>query len=225
MQATSLTPTSVPAVPAAPTASANLNLLNREDLVQANLRLARYGVRRFLNRYRIPPSLGLDVEDLVSEAYVALCNAAETWNPARGTFATYAGVAIHNQLLKVCGLARGSTVAQFEFVSLDAPVNASGDERLADILVDPRRSTWEPVDPTWIAVQQAIGELPDRDQRVIVGLLAGASIAAIARYCNCSRQRIKQIQSRAYHRLRLSLAGEPVATKNPRSRGGMKAAA
>src|SRR5262245_29622808 len=105
---------------AKPVTGANFHLLNREDLVQANLRLARYGVRRFLNRYRIPPSLGLDVEDLVSEAYVALCNAAETWNPARGTFATYAGVAIHNQLLKVCGLARGSTVAQFEFVSLDA---------------------------------------------------------------------------------------------------------
>jgi RNA polymerase sigma factor (sigma-70 family) len=225
MQTMNATPASLPGDPAEAPASANLHLLNREELVQANLRLARYGVRRFLNRYRIPPSLGLDVEDLVSEAYVALCNAAETWNPVRGTFATYAGVAIHNQLLKVCGLARGSTVAQFEFVSLDAPVNASGDERLADILVDPRRPMHEPVDPTWIAVQQAVAELPDRDQRVILGLLGGASIAAIARYCNCSRQRIKQIQSRAYHRLRLSLAGEPPPAKGGRSRGGLKAAA
>src|SRR5262245_51994584 len=90
----------------------SLPLPDRQALVQANVRLARYGVRRFLNRYRIPPTLSLDTEDLVSEAFVALCHAAESWNPARGTFATYAAVAIHNQLLKVCGLARGAAIHQ-----------------------------------------------------------------------------------------------------------------
>ena len=45
-------------------------MTSKEELITANLRLAPYCVRRFLSRYRIPAVLGLDTEDLVSEAFL-----------------------------------------------------------------------------------------------------------------------------------------------------------
>ena len=81
---------------------------SKEALITNNLRLAPYCVRRFLSRYRIPAVLGLDTEDLVSEAFLALCRAAKMWDPARGAFSTYAVVAINNWLINVCKLDRAS---------------------------------------------------------------------------------------------------------------------
>ena len=48
-------------------------------------------------------------------------------------------------------------------------------------------------------------ELPDRDRQVILRLLHGQNPADIARDFGCSRQRVEQIQSRAYRRLRRRL--------------------
>src|SRR5947209_5897315 len=55
-----------------------------QSLVEANMRLAPYGVQRFLGRYHIPAAISLDSDDLISEAFLALCQAAESWDPARG---------------------------------------------------------------------------------------------------------------------------------------------
>src|SRR5215212_10166159 len=90
---------------------------SKEELVTENMRLAPYCVRRFMSRYRIPAILGLDTEDLISEAFLALCRAAELWDPGRGMFSTYAVAAIHNWLFNVCKLDR-----------LDATPVETGDE-------------------------------------------------------------------------------------------------
>jgi RNA polymerase sigma factor (sigma-70 family) len=188
----------------------------RQEMVEANMRLARYAVRRFLDRYHIPSAVCLDAEDLTSEAFLALCHAAETWDSTRGTFATYAGAAIHHRLLKVCCLERGSAVAQVEFISLDTPIGEEGGERLQDVLPDPRPLGHESADPNWLALEQAIAELPERDQQVVLALLSGSNAASIARLYGCSRQRIKHIQNRAFHRLRKQLAGyDPASQRRP----------
>jgi RNA polymerase sigma factor (sigma-70 family) len=180
---------------------------SKEELVMSHLRLAPYCVRRFLGRYRVPPALGLEMDDLVSESLVALCRAAEKWEPERGTFATYAGAAIHNWLLKVCRLNRGSLVDRVEFVSLYTPVGESGDDSLGDVLPDSGPLLDDQVCQSELraSLREAIAELPDRDRGIIQDLLGGSTVAGIARSYGCSRQRIDQIQSRAVRRLRCRL--------------------
>jgi RNA polymerase sigma factor (sigma-70 family) len=205
---------------------------SKEELVTENMRLAPYCVRRFMSRYRIPAALGLDMDDLVSEAFLALCRAAELWDPSRGMFSTYAVAAIHNWLFNVCKLDRLDTQAEAEdetgsestpesadrreprrrsslldTVSLDMPVGDSEDERLMDLLPDTRPLPEEEVLNRKMAseLHLAVDELPERDREVIRGLLRGENPADMARSFGCSRQRIEQIQSRAYRRLRRRL--------------------
>jgi RNA polymerase sigma factor (sigma-70 family) len=205
---------------------------SREELVTENMRLAPYCVRRFLSRYRVPAALGLDTDDLISEAFLALCRAAELWDPSRGMFSTYAVAAIHNWLFNVCKLDRLDTTTDtgeetgsaeaageddrreprrrtslVEMVSLDMPVGESEDERLMDLLPDTRPLPEEEVLNRRMATELhiAVEELPERDRQVIRGLLRGENPADMARAFGCSRQRIEQIQSRAYRRLRRRL--------------------
>jgi RNA polymerase sigma factor (sigma-70 family) len=193
-----------------------------QNLIEANMRLAPYGVQRFLGRYHIPAAISLDSDDLLSEAFLALCQAAESWDPARGTFATYAVAAIQNRLLKVCRLERGSPIADVEFISLDAPVGEGDERRLEDVLATSESPEERLGDTTRLEVQQAIAELPERDRHVVLGVMAGSSAASIARGCGCSPQRVRQIQMRAYHRLRVRLGDRSDAPVAVRPASGSK---
>ncbi|MBI3912205.1 MAG: sigma-70 family RNA polymerase sigma factor [Armatimonadetes bacterium] len=190
-----------------PGSPAPVGPLNREGLVTAYEGLASSCVRWFLRRYRVPPALGLDLEDLRSEARLALCHAARSWDPGRGGFAAYAGTAIHNWLLNVCRLHRGSSIHRLEFISLSTPVGESGEDYLGDMLPDPDTPLDEQICHSQFAtaVRHAVSELPPRDKQVIESLLCGRTVASIARDAGCSRQRIAQIQNRALRRLRQRL--------------------
>jgi RNA polymerase sigma factor (sigma-70 family) len=179
-------------------------MISKEALITENLRLAPYCVRRFLSRYRIPPVLGLDTEDLVSEAFLALCRAADMWDPARGAFSTYAVVAINNWLINVCKLDRASIRTEIEMISLDTPVGESEEERLMDLLPDQARDLEEVVMSRSLAddLRAAVRELPERDRAVMTALIQGETPSELARAYGCSRQRIEQIQSRAFRRLK-----------------------
>ena len=187
----------------------------REQLVTENMRLAPYCVKRFTSRYRIPSMLGLDVDDLISEAFIALCRAAEMWDPNRGAFSTYAVVAIQNWLINVCKLDRVRLRNEVEVLSLDSPIGDSEEERLMDLVPDSGPQLEDTVINRRLAseLHLAVEQLPEKDRRVITGLLRGDNPAELARAFGCSRQRIEQIQSRAYRRLRQRLASviEPVS--------------
>jgi RNA polymerase sigma factor (sigma-70 family) len=193
----------------------------QERLVMENLRLAPYCVKRFTSRYRIPSVLSLDTDDLVSEAFIALCRAAEMWDPKRGAFSTYAVVAIQNWLINVCKLDRVGIRKEMEMLSLDSPIGEAEEERLMDLLPDNGPRLEDTVISRRVAseLRLAVEELPDRDRRVITGLLRGDNPADLARAFGCSRQRIEQIQSRAYRRLRQRLAAvvDPAAELLPRA--------
>jgi RNA polymerase sigma factor (sigma-70 family) len=190
----------------------------QEKLVLDNLRLAPYCVKRFTSRYRIPGVLGLDIDDLISEAFIALCRAAEMWDPQRGAFSTYAVVAIQNWLINVCKLDRVGIRNEVEMLSLDSPIGDAEEERLMDLLPDSGPQLEDTVINRRLAsdLRVAVDELPDKDRRVITGLLHGHNPADLARAFGCSRQRIEQIQSRAYRRLRQRLATvmDPSADKS-----------
>src|ERR1041384_8055255 len=109
--------------------TARTAMKSKEELVTENMRLAPYCVRRFLSRYRIPAALGLDTEDLISEAFLALCRAAELWDPSRGMFSTYAVAATHNWLFNVCKLDRLDTTPTESSDEADNPVAPGQTER------------------------------------------------------------------------------------------------
>jgi RNA polymerase sigma factor (sigma-70 family) len=191
-------------------------MISKEALITQNLRLAPYCVRRFLSRYRVPAVLGLDTEDLVSEAFLALCRAADMWDPARGAFSTYAVVAINNWLINVCKLDRASIRSELEMLSLDTPVGETEEERLMDLLPDQGRGLEDLVLSRSLAddLRAAVRDLPERDRQVMTALIQGETPSELARAYGCSRQRIEQIQSRAFRRLKSRLGhlapGEPL---------------
>ena len=66
----------------------------RSELIERNARLAFTRAKRLQGR-------GLDLEDLVSEAYVALCKAADRFVPGKGAkFGTYATSVIDSELYR-----------------------------------------------------------------------------------------------------------------------------
>jgi RNA polymerase sigma factor (sigma-70 family) len=130
------------------------------------------------------------------------------WDPKRGAFSTYAVVAIQNWLINVCKLDRVGIRNEVEMLSLDSPVGESEEERLMDLLPDSGPELEETIISRSLAsdLRHAVEELPDKDRKVITSLLGGENPSDIARAFGCSRQRIEQIQSRAYRRLRKRLA-------------------
>jgi len=65
----------------------------RNALVEANLRLVRASLSHFSGHYLY--------DDLLSEGRLALVEAAETWDPERGAFSTYAREAIRVKAYKI----------------------------------------------------------------------------------------------------------------------------
>ncbi|MFN3649031.1 MAG: sigma-70 family RNA polymerase sigma factor [Armatimonadota bacterium] len=177
---------------------------NIQSLVAANDRLAQVGVDWFLRRFHVPKGLGLEREDLISEARLALCHAARAWDPDRGAFSTYARTAIHNWLLRVCRLNRNRQTLRPQLVSLSAPVGETEEDSFMDLLPDPDVVLDEQVCQSHLSdsLHQAIQELPEREREILQNVLRGRATSHIAQEQGCSRQRIEQIQSRAVRRLR-----------------------
>lgn len=69
--------------------------MNRDDLITSHLPLAKHVVRRYAYGLRNP-----DVHaDALSDAYVALCQAADMYDPSVGSFAPYAYVAMKRHVI------------------------------------------------------------------------------------------------------------------------------
>lgn len=72
----------------------------QRELVEASIPIARWTVRKYIDINESVVGLGLD--DLTQEAYVALCKAAATYNDSYARFNTYAVAVIRNHLLDYC---------------------------------------------------------------------------------------------------------------------------
>ena len=85
----------------------------QQRLVEENLAVVER-VLRF--NVRVNPCIaGLSYEDLYQEGCVWLCNAALTFDPARGSFASYARQVVQNGLVSYC---RNLTGKQSRMISL-----------------------------------------------------------------------------------------------------------
>lgn len=205
----------------------------RERLVTANLRF----VVTVAKRYR---GMGLPFEDLINEGNVGLIRAAERFDEERGVrFVTYAVWWIRQSILAALAGAAGGTVPPGSgrprrpgtgrrdagrsrgprMLSLEVSAVGEGGAPLAARLPDPRRT-----DPDRAVQSRALRRtleegmafLPDREERVLrkyYGLddERPRSLTGIAREMDVSRERVRQMRSRALARLRRGPHGATLA--------------
>ena len=92
-------------------------------LVEDTLPVARWTVRKYIASNE--NIVGLSLEDLHQEAYLALCGAASTYNDRHAQFSTYAVTVIHNHLIDYCRLIYSGN-QNLPTLSIDAPCSADG---------------------------------------------------------------------------------------------------
>jgi RNA polymerase primary sigma factor len=186
-------------------------------LVESNLRF----VVSYARRYR---GLGVSLIDLIHEGNLGLIEAARRFDPSRNVkFITYAvwwiresirhllsdqtrAFSFPPKLLPLLGTGAGD-------VSLSEPVAPDGSRQLADLL--PARGT-PPVEEALIhqtdleELAAALGDL-DRKEREVVRLRFGLeddeprTLQEIGNRMRLSRERVRQIESRAKDKLRRSV--------------------
>ena len=67
--------------------------MSRNELVEKNIKLAYFVAARFQN-------CGIEYEDLVSICFLGLIKAADTYNPERSKFSSYAYRVMENEVLQ-----------------------------------------------------------------------------------------------------------------------------
>ncbi|MEA4899296.1 MAG: sigma-70 family RNA polymerase sigma factor [Christensenellaceae bacterium] len=131
----------------------------RDALIVDNLGLARHMARKFMGT-------GIELEDLVSIAYIGLIKAADSYDPDKGVrFGSYAGVVIRNEILMAVRSYRTRAPAA---LSLDAEVPGTHGVTFADLLPASNNAD-DALDraSTCEAVHQALGMLKPREVKVV----------------------------------------------------------
>jgi len=174
----------------------------RNKLVEENMGLAVH----FANNYQVSR---MEFEDIVQEAYLGLIDAAELFDPERGTkFSTYAGWhilkrimdAVHNRNEMVrTPRRRPSHICG----SLDDSANAIPDERL-------NAAEQYDADERTHAVHNLIKELPAREA-IVIRLRHGVNtekltLRKVADILGVTPERVRQIQNSGEEKLRTLVA-------------------
>ena len=92
-------------------------------MVEDTLPVARWTVRKYIASNE--NIVGLSLEDLHQEAYLALCGAASTYNDRHAQFSTYAVTVIHNHLIDYCRRIYSGN-QNLPTLSIDAPCSGDG---------------------------------------------------------------------------------------------------
>ncbi len=173
----------------------------KADLTRSHLALAD----KIADRFRIP---GLDAADIRQEARRVLIRAAQSFDPARGEFAPFAGTIIRNRLRDIFnGEVRRVRV---HGVSADAPME-SGATLLDGLIVDEgARNSAERADARRL-LANTLAALPERARAILEARSRGATFAAIAQDHGVSDARVKQIAREAMNAVRAQLADRGVA--------------
>lgn len=167
-----------------------------EALWEQTKRLAFCTVRQ----YR--PSVTVDLDDLLQAAFFGVRAAAFAYDPDRGTFAALLPFFIRRECRQALGLDR-KTIAT---TSLDAPLNAETEDAIADLLADDSLPPMtENIEREELCrdVREAVGRLDERQAATVRGhWLEGRTLEQIARSLGVSTEGARQLEQRAFERLR-----------------------
>lgn len=172
----------------------------RNELVEENIGLAIH----FADTYQ---ASNMEYEDLVQESYLGLIDAADRFDPARGTtFSTYARWHIVKRVMDAIHTRNEMirTPRRRPSIPCDTMENM-------EVLPDPRASTAESLDEEEmvIAVRECIKKLP-RLQAVVMRLRYGVNtdkmtLLKVGDILGVTAERIRQIQNSAEENLRAFL--------------------
>ena len=179
-----------------------------EELYQENRGLLRLVARRYAAACQ--RDRAVSVEDLTQAGFFGLIQASKTFDPDKGSWATWAAWAITDEIYKALGLRDGKpTKAHTCALSLDAPLNPDEPDDLTglDMLEDaslPATDEALNLDNMRQYVRRAVERLQNEQQRLVIQIcgLEGKPYEAAAAALGVSAERVRQIRGRALERLR-----------------------
>ncbi len=152
---------------------------------------------------------GVQLEDLQQETFLALREAAQSFNIAKGKkFSTWVGWYVKSHFLGLCGL-RGGKRPLNGAVSLDLPVGEEQEESLEDFQSDP--SAEEAFDQAEQSIyQQQLHDALEAELDTLLGECAevirrmyfdGETRKEIARQMGCKEDRVYRLRQKALQQL------------------------
>lgn len=153
---------------------------------------------------------GVQLEDLQQETFLALREAAQSFNIAKGKkFSTWVGWYVKKHFLAVCGLI-GHKRPLNETVSLDIPTGEDGESQLSDFQPDPgAEEAFDRAEQSIYqqqlhdALEKAFGELPaDRGDVMRQHFFNGLTLKKIAGQMECSPNNVSIKKEKAIKQLR-----------------------
>lgn len=181
----------------------------RQTLIERNLRLVAFIARRYEN----PPTVGVNIEDLISIGTLGLIKAVNTFRSDKNIkLATYASRCIENEILMYFRKVSGK-----QEVSLDEPLNTDpdgGELLLSDVLGSddpPMRQAVEEAEERE-ALRRAVAALEERE-RLIIRLRFGLdgvremTQSEVADLLGISQSYISRLEKKILRKLRTALEG------------------
>ena len=181
----------------------------RQILIERNLRLVAFIARRYEN----PPTVGVNIEDLISIGTLGLIKAVNTFRSDKNIkLATYASRCIENEILMYFRKVSGK-----QEVSLDEPLNTDpdgGELLLSDVLGsdDPPMSQAVEEAEERQALRRAVAALEERE-RLIIRLRFGLDGVRemtqneVADLLGISQSYISRLEKKILRKLRSALEG------------------
>ena len=181
----------------------------RQTLIERNLRLVALIARRYEN----PPTVGVNIEDLISIGTLGLIKAVNTFRSDKNIkLATYASRCIENEILMYFRKVSGK-----QEVSLDEPLNTDpdgGELHLSDVLGsdDPPMSQAVEEAEERVALRRAVAALEERE-RLIIRLRFGLdgvremTQSEVADLLGISQSYISRLEKKILRKLRTALEG------------------
>ena len=181
----------------------------RQTLIERNLRLVAFIARRYEN----PPTVGVNIEDLISIGTLGLIKAVNTFRSDKNIkLATYASRCIENEILMYFRKIGGK-----QEVSLDEPLNTDpdgGELLLSDVLGsdDPPMSQAVEEAEERVALRRAVAALEERE-RLIIRLRFGLdgvkemTQSEVADMLGISQSYISRLEKKILRKLRTALEG------------------
>ena len=181
----------------------------RQTLIERNLRLVAFIARRYEN----PPTVGVNIEDLISIGTLGLIKAVNTFRSDKNIkLATYASRCIENEILMYFRKVSGK-----QEVSLDEPLNTDpdgGELLLSDVLGSdepPMSQAMEEAEER-LALRRAVAALEERE-RLIIRLRFGLDGAQeltqneVADLLGISQSYISRLEKKILRKLRTAMEG------------------
>ena len=191
----------------------NINKREIDKLVSDNLNFVKAVANQYVGK-------GLDFDDLVSEGYMAMLQAAQKFDATRGNkFVSYASPFIHKAMEKAieqqAGICRiPKTERKFtsrssgESVSIDKPLNEGGKISLLDIIINKDALLADESTEFRLLLkdlQDSMACLDEREKEVVekfygIGM-AHVTLAEIGEDMNLKRERVRQIRDKALRKI------------------------